>query len=281
VWGPFAVAAIFKLGQDALAFANPMLLEAIMYFVESADTPDPEPMYKGYLIAAGMFVTAIFQTILLHQYFHRCFATGMRVRAAVVTTIYRKAFLLSNDARQKSTVGEIVNLMSIDAQRLMDLCGYLHIVWSGPFQIVLALYLLYETLGPAVFAGLLVMISLIPFNAWLANKMKGLQQIQMKNKDGRIKLMDEILAGIKVIKLYAWESPFIDKVHEVRSREMTILKRYSYLNSVSTFTWTCAPFLVSVVSFIFYIISKPNPLFLPPYLTYTHIHCFIYLFSFS
>jgi hypothetical protein len=54
-----------------------------------------------------MFATAICQTMFLHQYFQRCFATGMRVRAALVTAIYQKTLVLSNASRQQSTVGEV------------------------------------------------------------------------------------------------------------------------------------------------------------------------------
>lgn len=54
---------------------------------------------------------------------------------------------LSNAARKDSTVGEIVNLMSVDAQRFMDLTTYLNMVWSAPLQISLALYFLWQTLG--------------------------------------------------------------------------------------------------------------------------------------
>lgn len=53
--------------------------------------------------------------------------TGMRLRSALVTAIYQKTLVLSNASRQQSTVGEIVNHMSVDAQRLMDLCTYFHI----------------------------------------------------------------------------------------------------------------------------------------------------------
>lgn len=90
--------------------------------------------------------------------------------------------------------------MSIDAQRLQDLVTYLHVVWSGLFQITLALYLLYDTMGWAIFAGVTVMILMIPVNARLSMIQKNFQKQQMKNKDTRIKLMNEILNGIKVIK---------------------------------------------------------------------------------
>lgn len=58
----------------------------------------------------------------------------MRVRAGLVTVIYKKALVLSNDERSRAT-GDIVNLMSVDASRLQDLFTYGLIALSGPFQV--------------------------------------------------------------------------------------------------------------------------------------------------
>lgn len=69
---------------------------------------------------------------------------------------------------------------------------------------------------------------------------------QMKFKDSRIKLMSEILGGIKVLKLYAWEPIFLEKVEGIREAELRILRRSAYLQAISTFTWVCTPFLVRV-----------------------------------
>ena len=67
----------------------------------------------------------------------------------------------------------------------------------------------------------------------------------MQQKDRRIRLMNEVLNGIKVIKLYAWEDHFQDDVQSIRQRELVILRNTAYLNAMSSFTWTCAPFLVN------------------------------------
>lgn len=75
---------------------------------------------------------------------------------------------MSNDARKKFTITEIVNLMSVDAQRLQDVIGYLWMAWSAPLQIGIAIYILWRLLGWSVFAGLGVMILLIPVNAIIA-----------------------------------------------------------------------------------------------------------------
>lgn len=105
---------------------------------------------------------------------------------------------MNNEARKESTVGEIVNLMSVDAQRFQDMLGYLWSIWSGPLQIVLAVYFLYQTVGPSVFAGLGVIIILFPINAFIMAKTQAYQEEQMTLKDGRIKVMNEVLNGIKV-----------------------------------------------------------------------------------
>lgn len=85
-----------------------------MAWVTSHLTDTPEPGYKGVLIALGMFITAFSQTMFLHQYFQICNITGMRMRAALVTSIYRKTIVLSNASRQQSTVGEVKTLEIVD-----------------------------------------------------------------------------------------------------------------------------------------------------------------------
>lgn len=72
----------------------------------------------------------------------------------------------------------------------------------------------------------------------------------MKSKDNRIKLMNEILNGIKVLKLYAWELAFKDKVLAIRQEGLKVLKKSAYLAAVGTFTWVCTLFLVSEARFL-------------------------------
>ncbi|KAI9207232.1 P-loop containing nucleoside triphosphate hydrolase protein [Polychytrium aggregatum] len=265
VYGPtFASAALFKFIFDILQFVQPQFLKMILQFAGSWDHPSeaspPQPLYRGVSIALLIFGGALIQTAVLHQYFHICLMTGMRLRAALVTAVYQKALRLSNKSRQGSTVGEIVNLMAVDSSRLMDNCQYLHILWSGPFQISLALYFLYDTLGPSIFVGVSIMLIMIPINAYLASKSRALNKVQMKNKDSRTKMMDELLNGIKVIKLYAWEKSFLKKIYEVRERELLTLRKMGYLSSAQSFTWSCTPFLVSLTSFWMYTIVSGQTL---------------------
>ena len=60
--------------------------------------------------------------------------------------------------------------------------------------------------GPSVLAGLGVLVVLIPVNCLILNKSKWLQTKQMKEKDERVKLMNEILSGIKVVDIYIFDT---------------------------------------------------------------------------
>ncbi|XP_029311724.1 canalicular multispecific organic anion transporter 2 isoform X1 [Cottoperca gobio] len=254
-FGPyFLIGSAFKLLQDVITFVNPQLLRMLISFTKQKDAPD----WWGYSLAFLMFFTAFLQTLILHQHFQYCFVTGMNVRTAVIGAIYRKALVITNAAKRSSTVGEVVNLMSVDAQRFMDLTTFLNMLWSAPLQIMLALYFLWQNLGPSVMAGVAVMVMLIPFNAVIAMKTRAYQVEQMQYKDSRIKLMNEILNGIKVLKLYAWENSFKEKVLNIRQKELNVLRKTAYLGALSTMAWTSAPFLVALTSFAVYVSVDEN-----------------------
>ena len=60
---------------------------------------------------------------------------------------------MNSEAKRQSTVGEVVNLMSVDARNLEMYTTYGFWAWMSPVWSIVALYLLYETIGVAMFAG--------------------------------------------------------------------------------------------------------------------------------
>ncbi|KAJ1812464.1 hypothetical protein LPJ56_003857, partial [Coemansia sp. RSA 2599] len=250
---PFALAGLFKLIQDVLQFSQPVLLSRLIGFVASHATDSPQPVSYGYFYAASMLVLQMVQTVFLHQYFQLGMTTGMKAKSSLTTAIYRKALRLSNDTRQKYTTGSITTLFSVDVERIGGVTDYGHIVWSGPLQVLLAITLLYRTLGWSVFAGIVIMIVSIPVNGWITKRMRDLQRVQMQNKDRRTTLIDEALSGVKVIKLYAWERAFLSKIQNVReSLELVTLSRYGRMFALGSMTSIVVPFLVSFVTFLIY-----------------------------
>ncbi|KAJ2249336.1 hypothetical protein GGI13_004324 [Coemansia sp. RSA 455] len=250
---PFALAGALKLIQDVIQFLQPVFLSLLLGFVSSHATDSPQPMSFGYFYAGSLLVLQGIQTLFLHQYFQLCMATGMKVKSSLTTAIFKKAMRLSNETRQEYTTGSISTLFSVDVERIGGVTDYAHIVWSGPLQIVLAVGLLYNTLGWSVFAGVAIMVVSIPLNGWISGRMRELQIGQMKNKDKRTSMIDEALSGVKVIKLYAWERMFLGKIQHVReSLELVSLSKYGQMVAWSMVSMSAVPFLVSFGTFLIY-----------------------------
>lgn len=249
--------AFFKLVQDVLTFVSPQLLKLMVSFTQDKS----RYAWEGYLYAVLLMVVALLQSLTLQQYFQRCFVLGMRVRTALMAAVYKKALVVSNDTRKESTVGETVNLMSADAQRFNDVTNFIHLLWSCPLQIIISIVFLWLELGPSVLAGLGVMVLMVPINGFLATKARKLQVENMKFKDERMKIMNELLNGVKILKLYAWEPSFQKQVEDIRGEELKVMKKFAYLTAVSTFIFTSAPALVSLATFaVFVSVSKDNVL---------------------
>uniref|UniRef100_A0AAY4E6J8 ABC-type glutathione-S-conjugate transporter n=1 Tax=Denticeps clupeoides TaxID=299321 RepID=A0AAY4E6J8_9TELE len=246
--------AFLKLLQDVLSFISPQLLKLMISFTQDSTIF----LWKGYMYAVLLMLVAFLQSIFLQQYFQLCFVLGVKVRIAIMAAVYKKALVMSNDARQQSTVGETVNLMSADAQRFNDVTNFIHLLWSCPVQIVLSIVFLWNELGPSVLAGLGVMVLMVPINGLLATKSRDFQMQNMKFKDKRLKIMNEILSGIKILKLFAWEPSFKSQIQEIREEELKVMRKFAYLSSVSTFIFSCAPALVSLASFAVYVSVSPD-----------------------
>ncbi|XP_033917701.1 ATP-binding cassette sub-family C member 2 isoform X1 [Melopsittacus undulatus] len=253
-WQNLLLSVLFKVVHDVIVFVSPQLLKLLIAFVSDEESFT----WQGYMYAILLFLSALIQSLCLQQYFSLCFQLGIQVRASLIAAIYKKSLTMSGATRKESTVGETVNLMSADAQRFMDMANFVHQLWSSPLQIILSIVFLWGELGPSVLAGLAVMVLLIPINAFLVAKSKTIQVRNMKNKDERMKIMSEILNGIKILKLFAWEPSFEKRVNEIRARELKNLLNFSYLQSVSVFVFTCAPFLVSLASFAVYVLVDEN-----------------------
>ncbi|PFH45503.1 hypothetical protein AMATHDRAFT_82867 [Amanita thiersii Skay4041] len=261
---PYIVAAMLKLCQDTLAFLQPQLLRWLLAYISryprALDKVVKPNVLEGFSIALTMFLAAVIQSITLNQYFQRAFETGMRVRAGLVNVIYKKALLLSNDERARAT-GDIVNLMSVDATRLQDLCTYGLISLSGPFQITLAFMSLYSLLGWSAFVGVAIMVVSVPLNTFIARFLKRMQEQQMKNRDKRTRLMSELLNNIRSIKFYAWESSFLRKILDTRnSHELKTLRKIGIVTSCNMALWSGIPLLVAFSSFATAALTSSRPL---------------------
>jgi ATP-binding cassette, subfamily C (CFTR/MRP), member 1 len=136
---------------------------------------------------------------------------GMHAQTVLNTIIYRKSLRLSNAARQATSIGHCMTLMASDSQRLPDAALTMHLVWIAPLFIAVSMYFLIKLVGMAAVYGVAFLLCTLSLQGYIAVKQVGIQRSQMMRTDARVKLVNEILHSIKIIKLCAWEMPFHER----------------------------------------------------------------------
>ncbi|XP_059174330.1 multidrug resistance-associated protein 1-like [Physella acuta] len=233
---------------------SPILLGWLIDFTKDTS----EQVWHGYIYALAFILARIMNNVfgVLAKWLNLCFAA--RVRSAGIATVLRKALTMSNEARKESTVGEIVNLMSVDMGHIEKTLGYSFWSWLCVAFFVMGIYLLYQVIGVSLLAGLGFIFLMFAANLWVMQKMRSYHEQMMRIKDERIKVTNEVLNGIKVIKLYGWEPMFMKKILDIRDDELKILRKYSILSGVQTFAWHVSMVWSSYLMLVTYVLISDN-----------------------
>uniref|UniRef100_A0AAF5CVD0 Uncharacterized protein n=1 Tax=Strongyloides stercoralis TaxID=6248 RepID=A0AAF5CVD0_STRER len=266
----FMTAGCIKICSDLLQFINPFLLKLMIDFVSNPKSP----LWLGLFYGILMFIVSEIRSFCINFYFYIMFRLGTKIQTTLTSAVYKKTLKLSNVARKDKTVGEIVNIMAIDIERFQMITSQIQQFWSSPFQIILALTFLFNTLGYAALAGAAVMFAFVPINYFSSVFIRRHQMEQMKHKDERVKMCNEVLNGMKVVKLYAWEIPMSTIIEEIRKKELSCIKKASVIKScIDTFNQSSA-FFVALFTFTTYTLTDPNSHYLTPQVAFVSLTLF-------
>jgi ABC-type multidrug transport system fused ATPase/permease subunit len=157
--------------------------------------------------------------------------------------------------------GTIINLMSIDSFKVSEISAYLHFLWASvPVQITLAVVLVYRILGKSSFAGICIMLFVMPLNLFIARSFQRAQKKIMASTDARIHSTNEVLQNIRIIKYFAWERRFSDQVGDKRRTELTALRKKYILWASAAMIWSGVPLLTTFASFFVYTVVEKKSL---------------------
>jgi hypothetical protein len=129
----FVLAGAVKALNTSLQFSFPLLLNAILRFIEDTqngvfDDSDPwYDRYRGYWLAALLFLVMGSKAITESKYFHMVNRSAFRAKAAISAAVYNKSLRLSSSERQSTTLGELVNLMQVDASKIEMFIPQVHV----------------------------------------------------------------------------------------------------------------------------------------------------------
>jgi len=203
----------------------------------------------GTKFAVALLVSSLASSIAIHQLYGQCAKEGVRVKAGLTSLIFRKALVL---ARIKGGAGEVINLVSSDVSRVQDAVLNFHFLWSALIEVVAILVIAFIEVGNAAFTSLALIICLAPVQVYLGRRSSMLLIENTIATTERVHLMSELLTAIKLIKFYAWEKPFSQRVSEIRQREANIIYRSIVLKAINYTFVFAAPVVIAIVALAVY-----------------------------
>ncbi|ORY29629.1 putative ATP-binding cassette transporter protein YOR1 [Naematelia encephala] len=267
-----------------LNYAGPFFLKRIL---DGLTVRTPDAMSKAYIFAVLAFLASSFKALsdVIHLYHGR--RACVRIKSELTAAIYDKALRRRDvsgvvDEKEKepskdgksgdkkdaekdvkkanANTGKVVNLMSSDAQRVSNIVAGAYMLYSAPFEIIVASVFLYKIMGLSAFAGVVVLPFAFPLNSLLSKRSISINQTLMKTKDKRISVMTELINAIQFIKFFAWVEQWKERAAEARRNELKQLVRSLINNIWFSLLWNITPVLVTFAAFFSFIVIEKKEL---------------------
>ncbi|XP_057180127.1 ATP-binding cassette sub-family C member 9 isoform X8 [Triplophysa rosa] len=266
---PILLSSTFRFTADLLGFAGPLCISGIVEHLNSTTEIDKtnktgnmilgvyhmystELLQNTSVLAVLLFLALVLQRTFLQASYYVTIETGINLRGALLAMIYNKILRLStsNMSMGEMTLGQINNLVAIETNQLMWFLFLCPNLWAMPVQIIMGVILLYYLLGNSAIIGAGVILLLAPVQYLIATKLADTQKSTLDYSTDRLKKTTEILKGIKLLKLYAWDNIFCDSVEETREKELTSLKTFALYTSMSIFMNAAIPIAAVLATFV-------------------------------
>ncbi|VDN99848.1 unnamed protein product [Rodentolepis nana] len=253
LYGQFGM-EIFLIGLVKFLFSlvglvNPVFLN---YFI--SDLVDFSNNWKSAVIyGIALFISRLSSIFLGTIYDYWSPRLGYKLKTSVSCTVYQQLLRCKSSFLVKFGTGNLVNLLTTDAERMTNLIPSFNELWAMPVQIVVAIWLLYYQVGVSCFVGVGILIILLPINRGITGLIGKFSSDLMLYKDARVKFISEMLRSMSAVKLSCWEYLIRRKILSARKFELKALRGQKLLDAVCVFLWAACPALLAGLTFATYV----------------------------
>uniref|UniRef100_A0A1I7UQC4 Channel conductance-controlling ATPase n=1 Tax=Caenorhabditis tropicalis TaxID=1561998 RepID=A0A1I7UQC4_9PELO len=228
---PVILLAFLLCFEEVLRVAQPLLLRELMSYYDIKEGKKFE--YMTAMFVAGFISFLSFLTVIIHHpYFHGLLNIGNHTRVGTGVLLYKKALRLSLTSLMETNSGQLIQLLNTDAAKLEQAFLFLHYVWLCPLLMVFYAFILWYSFGASCLVGFVVMMCIVTFQVYFSYQL-GVNRRNIADKmDLRLKVMSEIIKGMKVIKMHGWEKAFADKITVLREEEIKAVGKSSFYSSM-------------------------------------------------
>lgn len=202
----------------------------------------------GYSLACVILIS--FNGLLLNHFWQNSMTTGAQAKAVLTKSLLIKSMKMSTRARHKFPIGNITSLMATDLSKVDLAFGFAPVLFCFPVPVVIAIGLLLTNLGVTSLVGIGLFIVSLIICSLLSKVLFAIRSKAVKYTDQRVSLMREVLSHLKVIKFYAWEDAYRERITKLRDLEMKELFKLKVVRDIISAYALTLPFTTSMVTFV-------------------------------
>ncbi|KAK7203376.1 ABC multidrug transporter [Myxozyma melibiosi] len=248
---------------DIIWMTAPQLSRRIIYQVSDAykaklnGTQQP-PVGHGVGMVIGLALLLLVSCVFQQQFFYYAGLAGSQSRTVLINALYRKSLKLSNRSRIEYTNGRITNLMSTDTYRVEFCCMFVEHLLDAPIPLIICLILLLVNIGVSSLCGFALLVVASPA---LGNITRVIARRRLRSTvftDQRIRLIQELLQNMRIIKFFAWENAYIKRLYSIRVKEIKLVRYVLVLRSAIFAISITLPVFASMISFVILSVTGHN-----------------------
>ena len=202
-------------------------------------------VWESLAYASSISLITVYLVITHVTAYFLLFSVGMQMRTICITAIFKKILLVQQSVLHKITIGHIINIASNDVYKFdLGIIFWNHF-WISPIVLVFSIVIIINYIGPIGLVGVAYILLHIPIQAFFGIVFGYFRHLQSTTADKRIRLMDQIIRGMRVIKFYVWEVPFVSYISGVRRKEV-LYASLSGLSQSTTFAFFNTSLFISL-----------------------------------
>ncbi|OQR85599.1 ATP-binding Cassette (ABC) Superfamily, partial [Achlya hypogyna] len=228
------------------------LLEYLAYNPETATAPLTTMIgiTSGYGLAGLLTALSFISVTIIDFGQYVTSLMGCHAKAIVMDVAYQKSLRLAGTVDS----GDVVTLAAVDSERLFQ--GFMLGTWvvAAPVSLLAMYVLLGFEMGYVVGLSGGGTMFLMLYVGHVSAKTVGDARLELLRVQAeRVKLTNELLQGVRVVKMYGWEAPVEAQVAAVRNQELFWLQKYQNRRMFNTIALTIAPILSLALCLLVYV----------------------------
>ncbi|KAI6171038.1 Multidrug resistance-associated protein 1 isoform X5 [Aphelenchoides bicaudatus] len=215
------------------------------------------PLWLKLVIGLAPVLVDAIRIIYRQKFFFRGRMGFYNISSMFSSMIFDKMLRLSPQNQTQTAVGVIMNHVTVDLIRVRTFWAYFKDFFMSPLQISISMAILSTLVGfwPTVY-GTSVLVVFMFANVIVTRFAMKFYKTQMSFKDDRLKLLNDVLNGIRVLKLYGWEQPIQKMILAIRAKEINEMRKNIFFNAFLDGSFSLGPVVATVATFYGFVVVE-------------------------